>query len=79
MKPSCRNVLRYMEQRGPISQFDAINRLTDANGDPAPCLRLAARIHDLEHLYGVRIEARRVDGYAVYRLVAEPVQLAAGF
>ena len=77
MKPQCRDILRYMEQRGPITQFDAINRLTNADGDPAPCLRLAARIHDLEHKYGIAIESRRVDGYAVYRLITEPVQLAA--
>jgi hypothetical protein len=57
--------------------MDAINRLTDENGDPAPCTRLAARISDLEKLYGYRIESRRVDGYAVYRLVETPVQLAA--
>ena len=65
-----RAIARYLEEHGEIDNVTAI-----MGGVPGAerILRLGARIHDLRHQYGYKIETRTGDdNNTVYRLIERP-------
>ena len=65
-------VERVLATEGRISAYDALYRLSYADGSPCSITRLAAIVHTLRHEAGWGIAEFHEAGLAVYRLTSRP-------
>jgi hypothetical protein len=65
-----RAIARYLEEHG---ELDNVTAIMGGVPEAGRILRLGARIHDLRHQYGYKIETRTGDdNNTVYRLIEKP-------